>query len=104
MTTRARMWAGVTLLLIIGFNYGMIWFSLHAKTTSIEKQYRTIVVNQVKSGKILQSGNDSYVLDMLRKEKSAIDGKTRILNCAAASATILVASWVLFGLLAKRKK
>ena len=63
------------------------------------------MISQVKSGKLFKGAlGDEYILEVLKKEKVSIDRKILVLNCAAASLSILVASWVIFGLIFHRKR
>lgn len=104
MSRKARMWVGVTLLIVVVFNYIIVGVPLIRKASSIEDKYKTILIKQVKSGEILKGSGDEYILEIFKREKSAIDRRILILNCTAASISILVASWVVFGLLFNRKK
>lgn len=103
MSRKARMWVGVTLLIVVVFNYIIVGVPLLRKASSIEDKYKTILIKQVKSGEILKGSGDEYILEIFKREKSAIDRRILILNCVATSLAILVASWVVFGLITHRK-
>ncbi|OGW84834.1 MAG: hypothetical protein A2987_07040 [Omnitrophica bacterium RIFCSPLOWO2_01_FULL_45_10] len=104
MTRKARIWIGVTILIIIAFNYCVIGIPLMKKSASIKDKYKSILVKQAKSGDIFKSAEDEYLLEIFRKEKAAIDKKILILNCVGASMVIILSSWIIFGLVASKKK
>ena len=103
MTRKARLWVGLTLLLVLIFNYALIGFPLIKREASIKDQTKLILIKQVKSSKVFKNSTDDYMLDILRKEKTSLDRKILILNCVGISISILVASWVIFGLIMHRK-
>ena len=103
MTTKARLWTGVTVLLIIAFNYTLIGFPLYRRAASIQDKSRTIILNQVKSGKVLGS-EDEYIIEILKKEKRSIDKEVVVLNSAAISLAIVAISWTVFGLIFRKRK
>ena len=104
MSRKARLWIGVTLLLVIAFNYAMIGFPLLNRSASIEDKSKAIMIKQVKSGGGFKNADEEYILELFRREKAAIEVKVLMLNCIAASLVIFVASWTIFGLLIPRKK
>jgi len=104
MTSKARVWIALTLLVILLFNYAVVGYPLARKSQMIKDKYAAILIKQVKSGDVLKSSEDEYLLDIFRKEKMAIDRKTIVLNCVSASLFILVASWMIFGMLAHKGK
>ena len=104
MNRKARTWAGATLFLILILNYAIIGFPLVKRAKSIENRYRAIFLKQAKSGDLFKGSEEEYILEVFRRERGAIDRKIVILNCVAASAGIIIASWVIFGLVIHRKK
>jgi hypothetical protein len=104
MTGKARAWTGVTLLMVVAFNYMLIGVPLISKAASIEKRSKEIVTGQAKSRNVFKKAEDGYIIDVLKKEKASIDRNVLILNCAAASLAFLVISWTLFGLLFHRRR
>ncbi len=104
MTRNARIWIGLTLLAIVTLNYAMAGYPLIKKSASLQDRAKAILVKQVKSGGMLKDSGDEYILEIFRKEKRSIDKKISILNVAATSLLIIIASWTAFGLIAIRKK
>ena len=86
---------------VIVFNYILIGVPLFAKSNSIRDRARAILVRQVKSDRVFKDSDEEYMLELYRKEKSSIDMKILILNCAAATAALFAASWTVFGLFRK---
>lgn len=104
MKRNARAWVGVTLLLVIIFNYLVIGVPLYKRMGSLESKIKIMMIKQVKSGEILKNSEDNYIIDILKKETIALDRKIVILNCVAVSAAIVIMSWVIFGLIVYRKE
>ena len=104
MTAKARLWTGTTLLIVFAFNYLIIGVPLVRKSVSIKEKTRAILIKEVKSGEILRGSEDEYILELFRKEKSAIDRKVLILNCIGVSLLIIIASWTIFGLAFGKKR
>lgn len=103
MRPKARVWIGATILAVIMVNYAFIGFPLLSKANSINRKYKTILMNQVRSGSMFINSDDEYLLEVFRKEKTSIDTKLTVLNSAAATLTFFTLSWTAFGLLFKRK-
>ena len=103
MNPKARLWIGATLLAVILINYILIGTPLLSKSSSIQGKARVILMKQAKSGGIFNNSDDEYLLDVFRKEKSAIDTKVVILNAIAATLAFFAVSWTIFGLIFKRK-
>jgi hypothetical protein len=103
MTRKARLWTGVTLLIVIAFNYMLIGFPLVSKSTSIESRAKAIIISQSKQKNIFKKGDDEYILQVLKKEKAAIDRNVVILNCVAASLSFIIVSWTIFGIIFHRR-
>ena len=103
MNPKARLWIGVTRLIVILINYILIGAPLLSKSYSIQGKAKTILIKQAKSTGIFNNSDDEYLLDIFRKEKSAIDTKITILNAVAATLAFFAASWTVFGLIFKRK-
>lgn len=104
MTKRARLWTGVTLLIVLAINYAIIGVPLMRKSASIKEKANAIFIRQVKSGNMLKSSEEDYVLEIFRKEKGAVDRKILILNCAGLSIAVLIASWTVFGMILGKKR
>lgn len=99
MSRKARIWVGVTLLVMLAFNYAMIGVPLFRRAASLENKSNTMLAAEMKkSGKALKYSDDYYILEILRREKTSLDRKIFILNVACASALIIIASWTIFGL------
>jgi hypothetical protein len=58
---------------------------------------------QAKKATIFTDSEESYMLDLFRREKADIDRKLMLINLLAASVGILIASWTVFGMLFGRK-
>lgn len=97
MTKRARAWAGITLLIVIALNYAIIGMPILRRAASIQDRSKMILMAQVKSG--FRNAADDYILEILKKEKVSLDKKIGILNSAAVTVSILVLSWIAFGLI-----
>ena len=104
MARESKLWLGGTLLAVLIFNYAIFAFPLYQKSNSIKEKYKSILIKQVKSGEMMKSTEDEYMLELFRREKSAIDGKLGLLNCLAASFAIIIASWTAFSWLIHKKK
>ncbi len=102
MSRKARIWIGGTLFLVIVLNYAIIGMPLVRKDASIRDKANTILIRQVKSGDMFKSSDEEYVLELFRKERSAIAKKILILNCVSISFAIIVMSWTIFGLLHRK--
>lgn len=92
MSRKARVWAGVTLLAIILFNYLAIGMPLYKRMNSLDNKVRIFT----------KHSEDTYVIDVLKREMATIDKKIVMLNCVAASIAIIIVSWVIFGLVIHR--
>ena len=104
MSRHARIWMGVTILVIVALNYAIIGIPIIKRSSSIDSKSKAMLVSQVKSGKIFKNSEDEYILEILKREKVHLDRKIVILNCVAISLAILVASWVVFGLVVHKRR
>ncbi len=105
MSRNARLWMGMTLFIVMAVNYGIIGFPLYRKAANLHDKATTMLIKQIKSGNALKSSaEEEYILEIFRREKVSIDWKLLILNSAAVTIVILIASWTAFGLLAGKKK
>ncbi len=103
MIRKARLWTGVTLLVVLIFNYAVIGIPLYRKSVSIRTKYRELLLRQAKYNAPFRSPEGEYMLEVFHKEKKSLDQKTLILNCAGASLLILIASWTVFGLFTNKR-
>jgi len=92
MSRKARVWIGVTLLAIILFNYLAIGIPLYKRINSLDNKVRIFT----------KHSEDTYVVDVLKREMVTIDKKIVMLNCVAVSAAIIIMSWIIFGLVVNR--
>ena len=92
------------MLLVVAFNYAAIVIPLVKKEASIRSKANAILIRQVKSGDMFKNSDEEYVLELFRKERSAIAKKILILNCVSISLAMLIASWTVFGLVIHGKK
>jgi len=92
MSRKARIWTGVTLLAIILFNYLVIGVPLYKRMNSLDNKVKVFT----------KHSEDTYVIDVLKREMITIDKKLVVLNCVAASAAIIIMSWIIFGLVINR--
>ena len=104
MTRKARLWTGVTMIILLTLNYATFAIPLVKRSASIEGRAMAMLREDFESGKALKGSDNDYILQILKKEKSAIDRKLGTLNMVAASLAIVVASWTLFGLILNRGK
>jgi hypothetical protein len=94
MTKQARVWIGVTLLAIILFNYLAIGVPLYKRMSSLDNKIKIFT----------KHSEDTYVVDVLKREMITIDKKIVVLNCVAVSAAIVIVSWIIFGLAVHRSQ
>lgn len=92
MSRKARVWIGVTLLVIILFNYLAIGVPLYKRMISLGDKVKIFASHS----------EDTYVVDVLKREIVTINKKVVVLNCVAASVAIIIVSWIMFGLAVKR--
>jgi hypothetical protein len=90
MTRKARLWVGVTLLVVLGINYAMIGMPLLKRKEYIQKRSRAML--------LVKNSDDEYMADIFRKERFDVEKKIKIVNSVGISITVLVASWTVFGL------
>jgi len=93
MSRKARVWIGVTLLAIILFNYLAIGIPLYKRMSSLNNKVSIFT----------KHSEDTYIVDVLRREMVTIDKKIVMLNCVAVSAAIIIVSWMIFGLAVHRE-
>ena len=104
MTRNGRIWAGITLLVVMAFNYGLIGLPLYRKAANLNDKATSMLVKKVKSGNVLRtSAEEDYILEIFRREKASIDKKLFILNAVALTLVILVGSWTVFGFVHKKR-
>ena len=96
MTRKARLWTGVTILLIIMLNYALIGIPLAKRSLSLRDKAKSIIMSK--------SADDEFVLELFRKERSAIENKLTVLNAVSVSFVVIVISWTVFGVVFHRKK
>jgi len=104
MTRKARLWTGVTIFVILLLNYATFAIPLAKRASSIEDRAMAMMREDFESGKALKGSDNDYILEILKKEKSAVDRKLGTLNMAAASLAIVVVSWTLFGLILNKPR
>lgn len=104
MSRKSRLWIGLTLFIVLVFNYAMIGVPLIKKSVTIQKRSRDIIIRHVKSGDILSGSDEDYVLELFRREKSLIDRNLLVLNSITISLVILIASWTVFGIIMGNRK
>lgn len=94
MKRKARLWVGVTLLILIAFNYLVIGIPLYKRMNLLDSRIKAMIKNS----------EDNYIVNILKKEEIDTDRKIVILNCSAASAAIIVISWLAYGFIIYRKR
>lgn len=92
MSRKARIWIGATLLTVILFNYLVIGVPLYKRMNSLDNKVKVFT----------KHFEDTYVIDVLKREMVSIDKKIVVLNCTAASLAIVILSWIIFGLVVHR--
>ena len=93
MSRKARVWIGVTLLVIILFNYLSIGIPLYKRMGSLDNKVKIFT----------KHSEDTYIVDVLKREMITIDKKIVILNCVAVSVAIIIVSWMIFSLAIHRQ-
>lgn len=92
MSRKTRVWIGVTLLAIILFNYLAIGIPLYKRMSSLDNKVRIFT----------KHSEDTYVIDVLKREMITVNKKIVALNCVAVSVAIIIMSWIIFGLVDNR--
>ncbi len=92
MSRRPRIWIGVTLLAIILFNYLSLGIPLYKRMSYLDSKSRIFA----------KRSEDTYIVEVLKREMVTIDKKIVTLNCVAVSVAIIIASWIIFGLAVNR--
>ncbi|MFA5146151.1 MAG: hypothetical protein WC515_02065 [Candidatus Omnitrophota bacterium] len=103
MIRKTRIWIGATLFLVLAFNYVLIGVPLFHRKAAVEDRARAIIVKQAKADKVFKNSEEEYLLDIFRREKAGLERNILTLNGIGATLVILLASWVAFGLIVKRK-
>ena len=103
MSPKVRLWIGSTLLIVIFINYTLIGVPLLSKSHSIQSNVKALIIKQAKSGSFFNNSDDEYLLAVFSKEKSAINSKITLLNAITVTLAFFAASWMIFGLIFKRK-
>ena len=93
MNRKIRLWIGITLLGIVLFNYLSVGIPLYKRMNSLDKKVRIFTKNS----------EDTFIIDVLKKEAISIDKKIVMLNCVAVSVAIIIMSWLIFGLVVHRE-
>ena len=105
MTKKAHLWTGITLLIILAFNYGIIGFPLIRKAMSINDKATTMLMTKIKAGHALRnSSEEDYILDIFRREKESITRKLIVLNAISLTFVVVIVSWTLFGVVTGKNK
>jgi hypothetical protein len=91
MKRRTRLWIGVTFLTVVFFNYLSVGIPLYKRIDSLEKKTKIFAKNS----------EDAFIMDVLKKEAASISKKIVMLNRVAASAAIIITSWLIFGLVVR---
>lgn len=105
MNRKSRAWIGITLFVVLLFNYAMIGLPLYRKAINLHDKATTMLMKQIKSGNALRtSSEEDYILEIFRREKMSIDRKLLILNSIGITLAILIASWTVFGLIVPKRR
>jgi len=105
MTRKGRLWVGVTLLTVLAINYIIVGIPLIRKAWSVESRYKAAMMKQLKaSGSLFTGSEDEYLVEIFRKERTAVGRNILILNTAALSFLIIIGSWTVFGLIFHKEK
>ena len=100
MSRTSRMWIGITLFAVLLINYVIIGFPLFKKASSIDSRYKSTMIRQLKSA----SSEEEYLLDIFRRERSAVARNILVLNTVSLSFLIIIGSWTAFGLIFRKGK
>ena len=93
MKRKTRLWIGVTLLVVVLFNYLSLGIPLYKRMNSLDEKVKIFTKNS----------EDAFIINVLKKEAISIDKKIVILNCVAVSVVIIITSWLIFGLIVRRE-
>jgi hypothetical protein len=105
MSRKARLWIGTTLLTVLAINYIIIGVPLFGKAASIETRYKAAMTKQLKaSGNIFKGSEDEYLVEIFRRERTAVARSLLILNTVSLSILVLIGSWTAFGLIFRRER
>jgi len=104
MSAKARLWIGVTLLLALAINYIIIGVPVIRRSEAIKVQMKSLVIKYAKSSASFGDMEQDYLLQIFRKEQGVLEQRILILNCASATISFFVLSWMVFGLIFRRKK
>lgn len=93
MSKSSRVWIGMTILAVILLNYLSLGLPLYKRIGSLDNSIKTFA----------KRSEDAYIVDVLKRETVNISKKIVVLNCVAASAAVIILSWVMFGLIVRRE-
>jgi len=93
MNRKVNAWIGVTLLVILLFNYLAIGMPLYKRMSSLDDKVRVFT----------KHSENTYIVDVLRREMVTVGKKLVVLNCVAVSVVIIIVSWIMFGLVVRRE-
>ena len=103
MSSKARMWLGITFLLALAVNYIIIGAPMIRRAEALKVEARAILIKYAKSTQTFTDMENDYLLQIFRKEQTNIGRQILILNCASATIGLLVISWTVFGILHKKQ-
>lgn len=103
MSKKARLWLGITLLLALALNYIIVGAPMIRRAEALKVESRAILLKYAKSQATFTDMENDYLLQIFRKEQASIDRQVLILNCASATAGLLIISWTAFGVLHSKK-
>ena len=104
MSRKARIWIGLTIILVIAANYAIIGVPLMKKSVSIKEKVNTIFAKKIRSKDMSLNSEDEYLFEIFRKEKASVDTKINILNAVTLTLAIFGISWTAFGLFSGRER
>jgi len=80
-------------LVILLFNYLAIGMPLYKRMSSLDDKVRVFT----------KHSENTYIVDVLRREMVTVGKKLVVLNCVAVSVVIIIVSWIMFGLVVRRE-
>jgi hypothetical protein len=99
MSRKAKLWLGITLFLALAANYIIIGAPMIRRAEALKVETRAILIRYANSGSTFTDMENDYLLQIFRKEQANIGRQILFMNCASATAGLLIISWTAFGVL-----
>ena len=96
MTRKAKLWIGVTIFIVLMFNYGMVAYPMYSRIKSLQVKEKSII--------FAKTPDDEYFLEVFKQERRKLEDKLKAANMLAASLTLIIISWTAFSMVVHKKK